>query len=123
MALIKKVAIANRGEIAKRIIPVCHEMGLKTVLLYAKGDTQNEAYRLAGEKICIGPPNPLLSYLNIEKNINGALAAGADALHPGYGFLSENPELARQCANKGILFIGPPYPLCLFLGIKFPPGN
>ena len=118
MALIKKVAVANRGEIAKRIISVCHEIGLKTVLLYAVGDTQNEAYRLADEKICLGPSDPLLSYLNIEKNINGALAAGAEALHPGYGFLSENPELARQCENKGIQFIGPPSSALSLLGNK-----
>ena len=107
MAVIKKVAVANRGEIAKRILATCHEMGIKTVLLYAEGDTHNEAFRLAGERICIGPSDPLKSYLRIEENINGALGAGADAIHPGYGFLSENPDFAKQCERKGIIFIGP----------------
>lgn len=108
MAVIKKVAVSNRGEIAKRIIVACHEMGIKTVLLYATGDIDNDAFRLTDESICIGPADPFQSYLNIEKNIQGALGAGAEALHPGYGFLSENPEFAKQCQNKGIIFIGPP---------------
>lgn len=107
MAVIKKIAVANRGEIAKRILSTCHEMGIKTVLLYAAGDTYNSAFRIADERVCIGPSDPLKSYLNIEENINGALGAGADAIHPGYGFLSENPDFARQCENKRIAFIGP----------------
>ena len=107
MAVIKKVAVANRGEIAKRILSTCHEMGLKTALLYASGDTNNEAFRIAQEKVCIGPSDPFKSYLNIEQNINGALGVGADAIHPGYGFLSENSEFAKQCENKKIIFIGP----------------
>ena len=107
MAVIKKVAVANRGEIAKRILSTCYEMGLKTVLLYASGDTENEAFRLAEERVCIGPSDPLKSYLNIEENINGALGSGADAIHPGYGFLSESPDFAEQCENKGLIFIGP----------------
>ncbi len=107
MSAITKIAIANRGEIAKRIITTCHQMGVQTVLLYASEDTENEAFRLAGETICIGPSNISDSYLNIESNISGALGAGAQALHPGYGFLSENAEFARECENKGLLFIGP----------------
>ena len=107
MAVIRKVAVANRGEIAKRVIITCHELGLKTVLLYAAGDTHNEAFRLADEQVCIGPADPLKSYLNIEENINGALGSGAEAVHPGYGFLSENPKFARQCEDKNIIFIGP----------------
>ena len=107
MPVIKKVAVANRGEIAKRILNACQEMGLKSVLLYASGDTDNEAFRLSEERICIGPADPLQSYLNIEKNINAALGAGASAIHPGYGFLSENPDFAKQCENKGLIFIGP----------------
>ncbi len=107
MAVIKKVAVANRGEVAKRIISACHEMGLKTVLLYAEGDTNNEAFRIADEKICIGPSDPFQSYLNISANIKGAFKTGAGAIHPGYGFLSENPDFARQCENKGLIFIGP----------------
>ena len=107
MALIKKVAIANRGEIAQRIISTCHEMGLKTVLLYASGDIYNSAYRSAGERICIGPADPLQSYLSISANIEGAKSAGAEAIHPGYGFLSENPAFAKACEDNKIIFIGP----------------
>lgn len=112
---IKKVAVAARGEIAHQIISVCHEMNLETVLLFAEGDEQNEAFRQAKERVCIGPADPLKSYLNIEANIEGALAAGAQALHPGYGFLAESPALALACLVKGIVFIGPsPDTLSLF---------
>ena len=107
MSSIKKIAVANRGEIARRIITTCQQMGLKTVLLHASGDEQSEAYRLADEKICIGSGSPHQSYLNVEACIQGALAAGAGALHPGYGFLSENFELAEACLKKGLVFIGP----------------
>ena len=107
MALIKKVAIANRGEIAQRVISTCHEMGLKAVLLYASGDTHNSAYRLADERICIGASDPLQSYLDISAVIEGAKSAGADALHPGYGFLSENADFAKTCEENKIIFIGP----------------
>ena len=107
MPIIKKVAVANRGEIAKRVLSACQEMGLKSVLLYASGDTDNEAFRLSEERICIGPADPLQSYLDIDKNIKAALGAGASAIHPGYGFLSENPDFATQCENKGLIFIGP----------------
>ena len=118
MPVIKKVAVANRGEIARRILSTCHEMGLKTVLLYASGDTCNEAFRLADERVCIGSSDPLKSYLNIEENINGALAAGAEAIHPGYGFLSENAEFARRCENKRLIFIGPNSEIISLFGNK-----
>ena len=101
----KTVAIANRGEIAKRIIITCREMGLKSVLLHAAGDIENEAFRLADKTLCIGPAKE--SYLNIEANVEGALAAGAFGLHPGYGFLSETPLFAKECEKKGLVFIGP----------------
>ena len=107
MSTITKIAIANRGEIAKRIIATCHQMGLQTVLLYASGDTENEAFRMAGETICIGSSDILDSYLNIESNIAGAFSSGAQAIHPGYGFLSESAEFARECEDKGLIFIGP----------------
>ena len=107
MAGVKKVAVANRGEIAQRIISTCHEMGLKTVLLYASGDIHNSAYRSADERICIGPADPLQSYLNISANIEGAKSAGAEALHPGYGFLSENADFSKACEQNKIRFIGP----------------
>lgn len=103
----EKIAIANRGEIAKRIITVCQELNLKTVLLYAGGDTHQDAYRMAEERVCIGPAAPLKSYLNIPALIEGAKSAGARLLHPGYGFLSENPEFAKACEENQIRFIGP----------------
>jgi len=103
----EKVAIANRGEIAKRIIVSCHELNLKTVLLYAKGDIQQEAYRMADERVCIGDSEPIHSYLNISALIEGAKFKGAKALHPGYGFLSENSQFAKSCEDNQIAFIGP----------------
>lgn len=118
MAEIKTVAIANRGEIAKRIVITCRQMGLKSVLLHASGDTQNEAFRLADETLCIGPADPLQSYLSIEANLKGALGAGAEALHPGYGFLSENSIFAKKCKEKGLVFIGPPEEALVSFGDK-----
>ena len=118
MRSIKKVAVAARGEIACQIISVCREMSLKTVLLFAEGDEQNEAFRQAEERLCIGPAEPLRSYLNIEAHIEGALGAGAQALHPGYGFLAESPALASACLAKGIVFIGPPAGALSLLGNK-----
>ena len=107
MAEIKKVAVAARGDIALRVLSACREMGLKVVLLYASGDTEQEAFRWADETICIGPSDPSLSYLNIEANIDGALAGGASAIHPGCGFLSESSAFAKQCEQRGLIFIGP----------------
>ena len=118
MSGVQKIAVANRGEIAKRIISTCHEMGLKTVLLYAAGDSSNEAYRIADERICIGPADPLQSYLNISANVEGAKSAGATAIHPGYGFLSENSEFARACEENKIIFIGPNSESLSLLGNK-----
>ncbi len=105
---IKKLAIANRGEIAVRLISLCKEMGIKPVLLYSAADKNSLAYRLSPEKICIGPAEVKQSYLNISAVIEGALSTGADAIHPGYGFLSENTEIATACQEKGLIFIGPP---------------
>lgn len=107
MKKMHRVAIANRGEVAVRIIRACEELGLETVLLHSDADIQSRAYRLATAKICIGPTATNLSYLNIEANINAALAAGADAVHPGFGFLSENADFAEQCEKHGLIFIGP----------------
>jgi 3-methylcrotonyl-CoA carboxylase alpha subunit len=104
---IKKVAIANRGEVAVRIIRACHELGLKTVLLHSEADTETRAFRLSDEKVCIGPAPTNESYLNIQNNIAGALGAGAQAVHPGFGFLSENADFAQACADSGLIFIGP----------------
>ncbi len=104
---IKRVAIANRGEVAVRIIRACQELGLETILLHSEPDTQSRAYRLADFKICIGAGPSADSYLNIDRNIQGALAMQADAIHPGFGFLSENPNFAKACLENKIIFIGP----------------
>lgn len=107
MREIKKIAIANRGEVAVRIILACKELGVPTVLLHSEADMQSRAYRMADETICIGPSELSESYLSIERNIRGALSAGADAVHPGFGFLSENADFAQACEDNKIVFIGP----------------
>lgn len=104
---IKRIAIANRGEVAVRIIKACEELEIETVLLHSDVDTHSRAYRMATKSICIGPASTAESYLNIEANIQGALAGKVDALHPGFGFLSENPDFAEACIKAGIIFIGP----------------
>lgn len=118
MKEIKKVAIANRGEVAVRIHRACEEMGIQTVLLHSEADVKTRAYRLANQKICIGPASTQESYLNIEANVQGALAAGADAVHPGFGFLSENADFAEACEKAGLIFIGPPPKASRLLGDK-----
>jgi acetyl-CoA carboxylase biotin carboxylase subunit len=111
----KKIAIANRGEVAVRIIRACQELGIKTVLLHSEPDAQTAAFRLADETICIGPAPTADSYLNISANIQGAKASGADAVHPGFGFLSENSDFAAACEKNGLTFIGPsPEAIALF---------
>jgi 3-methylcrotonyl-CoA carboxylase alpha subunit len=102
-----RIAIANRGEVAVRIIKACEEMGIETVLLHSEADIQSRAFRMATKTICIGPAATAESYLNIEANINGALAGGAQAVHPGFGFLSENADFAEAVENAGLTFIGP----------------
>jgi acetyl-CoA carboxylase biotin carboxylase subunit len=103
----EKVAIANRGEVAVRIIRACQELGLETVLLHSSADIRTAAYRLADETYCIGEPPSNASYLNIEANVQGAQSAGADAIHPGFGFLSENADFAEAVGQAGMTFIGP----------------
>ena len=105
---IKKIAIANRGEIAVRLISACSELGITPVLLYSSADKDSYSYRLSPEKVCIGPGDPKQSYLNVSAVIEGARKAKADALHPGYGFLSEKARLAKACRQNNIVFIGPP---------------
>lgn len=104
---IKTLAIANRGEVAVRIIHACEELGIRTVLLHSDADQKSLAYRLADKAVCIGPSPTSESYLHMDRNIQGALAAGADAIHPGFGFLSENADFAAKCAEAGIVFVGP----------------
>lgn len=107
MKTIKTIAIANRGEVAVRIIRACQELGIKTVLLHSEADMGSRAYRMADKKICIGPAPTNESYLNISANIQGIQASGAEAVHPGFGFLSENADFAEACEKAGIIFIGP----------------
>ena len=104
---IKKIAVANRGEIAVRIISACREMSITPVLLYSSADKNSLAYRMSTKKVCLKAPQES-SYLNVSAVVEGALSAGAAALHPGYGFLSEKAELAEACRKNNIVFIGPP---------------
>ncbi|MBO8137297.1 MAG: acetyl-CoA carboxylase biotin carboxylase subunit [Desulfotomaculum sp.] len=106
--MFKKILIANRGEIAIRIIRACREMGIKTVIVYSEADRESLPVRLADEAYCIGPASSDKSYLNIANIISVAELCGAEAIHPGYGFLSENANFADVCENCGITFIGPP---------------
>jgi len=103
----KKVLIANRGEIALRVNRACHEMGLSTVAVHSTADTNSLHVKFADESVCIGPPAPRESYLNMHALLSAAEVTGADAVHPGYGFLSENAQFARACEEMGLTFIGP----------------
>jgi acetyl-CoA carboxylase biotin carboxylase subunit len=103
----KRVLIANRGEIAVRIIKACEESDLETILVVSEADQDSLPARLADKVVCIGPPQVTQSYLNIPMIMATAKATGADAIHPGYGFLAENPALPKACEENGIVFIGP----------------
>ena len=105
--MFEKILIANRGEIALRVIRTCRELGIRTVAVHSDIDAEALHTRLADEAICIGPADPTRSYLHIPAIIAAAEITGADAVHPGYGFLSENPEFAETCAQCGLEFIGP----------------
>ena len=105
--MFKKILIANRGEIAVRIIRACKELGIETVAVYSKADEDALHRELANEAVCIGDKNSLDSYLNIENIISAACLTGCDAIHPGFGFLSENPQFARMVETCGLTFIGP----------------
>lgn len=116
--MFKKVLIANRGEIAVRIIRACRELGVRCVAVYSTADSSSLHAQIADEAICIGPAPTKDSYLNMNAIIQAALNAGADAIHPGFGFLSENAEFARLCEKHGITFIGPSYEAIEMLGDK-----
>jgi acetyl-CoA carboxylase biotin carboxylase subunit len=103
----KKILIANRGEIALRVIRACRELGIETVAVYSEADRENLHVRFADDDVCIGPPPSRLSYLRIPNIIAAAEITGADAIHPGYGFLAESPEFAETCEASNITFIGP----------------
>ncbi|MDV7714327.1 acetyl-CoA carboxylase biotin carboxylase subunit [Oenococcus oeni] len=105
--MFKRVLIANRGEIAVRIIRALREMGIESVAVYSTADRDSLFVKLADIAVCIGGPQPADSYLNIQNIVSAAVLSGADAIHPGFGFLSENAEFARVCAECGVIFIGP----------------
>jgi len=107
MANISRVLVANRGEIAVRIIKACQKLGIETVLAMSDADRDTLAAKIADRAVCIGPAPPLESYLKVNTIITAALGTGADAIHPGYGFLAEQPELGEACEQNGVIFIGP----------------
>jgi acetyl-CoA carboxylase biotin carboxylase subunit len=105
--MFKKILVANRSEIAVRIIRACREMGIKSVAVYSEADRESRHIAMADESVCIGPGPSKLSYLNQEAILSAAKIKGADAIHPGYGFLSENADFSELCAKNGLVFIGP----------------
>ncbi|MBL8146470.1 MAG: acetyl-CoA carboxylase biotin carboxylase subunit [Anaerolineae bacterium] len=115
---INKILIANRGEIAVRVIRACRELGIETVAVYSEADRTALHVRYADEAVLIGPPAPRESYLKIETILDVARRTGADAIHPGYGFLSEREEFAQACQDEGIVFIGPPASAIATMGDK-----
>jgi acetyl-CoA carboxylase, biotin carboxylase subunit len=116
--MFKKILIANRGEIALRVICACKELGIKAVAIYSEADRNSLHVRFADEAICIGPPRLSESYLNIPAVISAAEIANVDAIHPGYGLLSENANFAEVCETCGIKFIGPPPDIIRLMGEK-----
>lgn len=105
--MFKKILIANRGEIALRIMRTAREMGVQTVVVYSQADESSLPVLLADESVCVGPAASNASYLNIPNILSAALMTGAEAIHPGYGFMAENPDFAEMCREHGIVFIGP----------------
>lgn len=116
--MIRKVLIANRGEIALRIQRACKELGIKTVAVYSEADSDLMHVKLADEAVCIGPANPLKSYLNIPAILSAAEITSVDAIHPGYGFLAENAFFAAQAEKSGFIFIGPKHDVITKMGDK-----
>jgi len=113
-----KLLIANRGEIAVRIIRACRELGVRTVAVFSQADADSLHVQLADEAVCIGPPQAIQSYLKVAAIISAAEITGAEAIHPGYGFLAENPRFAEVCEGCGIRFIGPPAASIQMMGDK-----
>ena len=105
--MFEKILIANRGEIALRILRACRELGIKTVAVHSTADTEAKYVRLADESVCIGPPPSAQSYLNVPAIISAAEVTDAEAIHPGYGFLSENADFGERVEQSGFVFIGP----------------
>src|SRR6202171_2218295 len=105
--MLRKILIANRGEIALRVNRAAHELGIETVAIFSEADRESLHVRYADEAFCVGPGPVARSYLNIPNIVSAALISGADAVHPGYGFLAENARFAEICADHGLTFIGP----------------
>src|SRR3984957_9388956 len=116
--MFRKILIANRGEIALRILSACRELNVRTVAVYSEADRHALHVRFADEAICIGPPRSSESYLNIPHVISAAEIANVDAIHPGYGFLSENANFAEVCEASHITFIGPSPAVIRLMGEK-----
>lgn len=116
--MFKKILIANRSEIAVRVIRACRELGIKSVAVYSEADRESRHIGMADQAVCIGPASSKLSYLDQEAILSAATNTGADAIHPGYGFLSENADFAQACAGRGLVFIGPPPEASRRLGFK-----
>ena len=116
--MFEKILIANRGEIALRVICACKELGIPTVAVYSEADRHSLHVRFADQAICIGPAKSSLSYLDIPSVISAAEITNVDAIHPGYGFLSENADFAEVCETSGIRFIGPPADVIRLMGLK-----
>jgi len=116
--VLDKIVIANRGEIALRILRACRELGIKTVAVYSQADIDLMHVKLADESVCIGPPEPAKSYLNIPAILSAAEVTDAMAIHPGYGFLSESADFAEQVESSGFVFIGPPAAAIRLMGDK-----
>src|ERR671919_883700 len=116
--MFQKILIANRGEIAIRVICACKELGIRTVAVYSEADRHSLHARFADEAICIGPAKSSRSYLDIPSVISAAEITNTDAIHPGYGFLSENADFAEVCEASGIKFIGPKPEVIRLMGVK-----
>jgi acetyl-CoA carboxylase biotin carboxylase subunit len=107
MKRISRVLVANRGEIAVRVIRACRELGIETIVTVSEADRGSLPAKMADRAVCIGPPAPMQSYLKVDTIIAAALGTGSDAIHPGYGFLAEQPQLAQMCTTHGLIFVGP----------------
>jgi len=116
--LFKKILIANRGEIALRIIRACKELGIKTVAVYSEADKNSLHVTFADEAVCIGPAESRNSYLKVPTIMSATMVTGADAIHPGYGFLAENANFSEICHESGIKFIGPTAEMIRTMGDK-----
>src|ERR671919_1303402 len=116
--MFRKVLIANRGEIALRVICACKDLGIRTVAVYSEADRNSLHVRFADEAVCIGPARSARSYLDIASVISAAEITNVDAIHPGYGFLSENADFAEVCEASGIKFIGPKPEVIRLMGVK-----